>query len=80
MTLGLTACVDTNSIVIVEVDCTAHMYEGLDNRHYSAPLTKYAPQSKRFYANGSSQLGLKGWMRVDEFDKITCNIRKSTED
>lgn len=75
-----TGCVSTKDIVIKNVDCTAHMFEGLDHRHYSAPLTKYAPQSKRFYADGNPQLGLHGWMRIDEFDKITCVKGKGIED
>lgn len=74
------SCVSTKDIEIKNVDCTAHMFEGLDNRHYEAPLTKYAPQSKRFYAEGSPLLGLHGWMRIDEFDKITCKNSNPLEE
>lgn len=56
------------------------MFEGLDNRHYSAKLTKYAPDSKRFFSTGDPVLGLHGWIRMDTFDKITCVKGNSTED
>ncbi|QXO48959.1 hypothetical protein JC861_14010 [Morganella morganii] len=62
------------------VDCTGHMFEGLDHRHYSSKLIKYAPDSKRFFSAGDPVLGLRGWMRMDEFDKITCVKGKGIED
>ena len=73
----LTAC--SHNVYIKPVDCTGHMFEGLDNRHYSAKLTKYAPDSKRFFSTGDPVLGLHGWIRMD-IDKITCVKGKSTED
>ncbi len=74
----LTAC--SHNVYTKPVDCTGHMFEGLDNRHYSAKLTKYAPDSKRFFSTGDPVLGLHGWIRMDTFDKITCVKGKGTED